>query len=197
MPAALERGEFEPHYQPMYALADHAIVAVEALTRWRRRGTAAPLGPHEFITLAEQTGLIRPLGQAAASGLPPRRNLAQRRPPPAGQRQPLPLQLADHELLATIDEILAHTGLPATALRLEITESTAVDGPSQTLHELTDRGIQLAIDDFGPATPTTPRSRAYRSPPSNSPGNWSPACATPTTLPQPRSCTAPSSSATT
>jgi EAL domain-containing protein (putative c-di-GMP-specific phosphodiesterase class I)/GGDEF domain-containing protein len=150
MPAALERGEFEPLYQPMYTLADHSIIAVEALARWRCRGTATPLGPQEFITLAEQTGLIRPLGQSLLRQACHHGGLWHS----AGHRLLIsvnlsPLQLAEPDLLASIDEILDHTGLPATALQLEITESAAVDGPSQTLHHLTDRGIQLAIDDFG------------------------------------------------
>ncbi|MFG1607557.1 putative bifunctional diguanylate cyclase/phosphodiesterase [Actinoplanes sp. NPDC049265] len=148
MPAALERGEFEPHYQPMYSLAEPAVVAVEALARWRRDGEA--ISPQEFITLAERTGLIRPLGQALL------RQACQHGGAwhAAGHRLLIsvnlsPLQLADPALLATIDEALDRTGLPATALQLEITESTAVDGPDEILDHLAARGIRLAVDDFG------------------------------------------------
>lgn len=150
MPAALERGEFEPHYQPIYALADRRIVAVEALARWLPGGSAAPLGPQEFITLAEQTGLIRPLGESLLRQAC-RHGGAWHG---AGHRLLIsvnlsPLQLAEPDLIGTIDEILDRTGLPATALQLEITESAVVDGTGQTLHHLADRGIRLAIDDFG------------------------------------------------
>jgi diguanylate cyclase (GGDEF)-like protein len=148
MPAALERGEFEPHYQPMYALAGHTMVAVEALARWRRDGET--VGPQEFITLAEQTGLIRPLGQSLLRQACQHGGLWHA----AGHQLLIsvnlsPLQLADPALLATIDEVLDRTGLPATALQLEITESTAVDGPDEILDHLAARGIRLAVDDFG------------------------------------------------
>jgi diguanylate cyclase (GGDEF)-like protein len=150
MPAALERGEFTPHFQPLHALADRTMIGVEALVRWQRRGTTTPLAPQDFIGLAEQTGLIRPLGQAvlrqachhgarwhtAGHDLLISVNLS-------------PLQLADPDLTASIDDILHHSGLPASNLQLEITESTAVAGPTYVLEELADRGVQLAIDDFG------------------------------------------------
>ena len=150
MPAALERGEFVPHYQPMYALADHTVVAVEALARWQPDGRTAPAGPQEFITLAEQTGLIRPLGQSLLGQACRHGSTWQT----AGNRLLIsvnlsPLQLADPALLATVDEILDRTGLPAAALQLEITESTAIDGPNQILDHLAGRGIHLAVDDFG------------------------------------------------
>ncbi|WP_157437369.1 putative bifunctional diguanylate cyclase/phosphodiesterase [Actinoplanes subtropicus] len=150
MPAALERGEFQPHFQPLYALADRSLIGVEALARWRRRGTTATLGPQNFITLAEQTGLIRPLGMSQL------RQACQRGSGWHAAGHPLlisvnvsALQLSEPGLVATIDDILDQSGLPASALQLEITESTAVDGPDDTLSDLTDRGIQLAIDDFG------------------------------------------------
>ncbi|MFI6079218.1 putative bifunctional diguanylate cyclase/phosphodiesterase [Actinoplanes sp. NPDC051343] len=150
MPAALERGEFVPYYQPILQLTDRRIVGVEALARWQQRGHAVPLGPGEFIDAAERTGLIRPLGQtllrqachhgarwhADGHGLLISVNLS-------------PLQLADPDLLAAITDILDASRLPADALQLEITESTAVDSPTGILNELADRGIRLAIDDFG------------------------------------------------
>ncbi|HET6479449.1 MAG TPA: EAL domain-containing protein, partial [Actinoplanes sp.] len=63
MPGALERGEFTLHYQPLRRLADGHLIGVEALARWQRPGDREPLPPHQFIQVAERTGLIRPLGR--------------------------------------------------------------------------------------------------------------------------------------
>jgi diguanylate cyclase (GGDEF)-like protein len=149
MPAALDRGEITSHYQTLHTLSDRRIVGVEALARWLRRTGPAP-GPQVFIGLAEQTGLISRLGRdlleqacrhsagwrARGHALTVSVNLS-------------PRQLGDPSLIGGILNVLDRTGLPASALQLEITESAEVDHHSDILHRLTACGIRLAIDDFG------------------------------------------------
>jgi len=149
MPGALDRGEFVPHFQPLYRLADRRVIGVEALARWQRPG-ADLLGPQHFIGLAEQTGLIHPLGrtlleQACARGAA----WQSRRPGLLISVNLSPLQLADPGLVATIDKALCASRLPVGSLQLEITESAAVDEHHDILRRLADLGIRLAIDDFG------------------------------------------------
>ena len=150
MPVALARGEFVPHYQPLYRLSDHTIVGVEALARWERPDGLPTLGPQQFITLAERTGLIRPLGRALLEQAC-RQGAAWRR-----QGHDLlvsvnlsPLQLGEPGLAAEVADILHRTGLPAERLQLEITESAAADEHRDRLRELTALGLRLAVDDFG------------------------------------------------
>ncbi|GAA0533072.1 hypothetical protein GCM10010172_12380 [Paractinoplanes ferrugineus] len=148
LPAALANGEFLAHYQPLYRLADRAIIGVEALARWQRPDGL--LGPPEFITLAEHTGMIRPLGrylleQACRQGVRWRQ---------AGHDLLIsvnlsPLQLGEPTLVADIADILHRVGLPAAALQLEITESAALDQGYEALQKLADLGVRLALDDFG------------------------------------------------
>ena len=150
LPAALERGEFLAHYQPIYRLADRAMIGVEALARWQRPGEPEPLAPREFITLAEHTGLIRPLGRLLLTQAC-RQGVAWRR---AGHDLTIsvnlsPLQLRDGSLAADVADILHRTGLPAANLQLEITESAALDAADDVLRQLVDLGVGLALDDFG------------------------------------------------
>ena len=153
MRRALENGEFLLHYQPQVNLASGAITGVEALVRWRQpeRGIVSP---GEFIPLAEETGLIVPLGewvlreacrQAKAwrdAGLPEivmSVNLSARQ-----FRQP--------GLTQTILGVLAETGLEARFLEMEITESMVMHDPGSAiavLNELRQHGITFAMDDFG------------------------------------------------
>ena len=150
---ALERGEFLLHYQPQVNLASGAIIGAEALVRWRQpeRGIVSP---GEFIPLAEETGLIVPLGewvlreacrQARAwrdAGLPEigmSVNLSAR-------------QFRAPGLVQTILDILSETGLEARFLEMEITESMVMHDPEgaiAVLGELQQHGISFAMDDFG------------------------------------------------
>lgn len=150
---ALERGEFVLHYQPILELATGAVTGAEALLRWRHpeRGM---VDPAQFIGLAEETGLIVPIGEwvlrsACAQcqawereGLGPLRLAVNISP-----RQFQSLDLAD-----TVDAILRETGLPAERLELELTEGVLLNNPENTIanmDRLSVRGVRLSVDDFG------------------------------------------------
>jgi diguanylate cyclase (GGDEF)-like protein len=150
---ALERGEFELHYQVERALAGGGITGMEALLRWRHPdlGTVAPM---QFIPLAEETGLIVPIGKWVLrtaclqnvawqnQGLPRLRmavNLTAR-------------QFTDELLLPDIAVILSDTGMDATLLELEISENLLMHNVDKTLRilgGLKDMGVRIAVDDFG------------------------------------------------
>ncbi|WP_371501088.1 EAL domain-containing protein [Kitasatospora sp. NBC_00374] len=154
MPSALDRGEFFIDYQPMVDLAGGSLVAVEALVRWRHPQLGV-LGPEEFVGVAEETGLIMPLGrwvleQACGQAADWVARFGDRAPK-------LSVNLAVRQarnagLVGDIDRILRSTGLDPAMLQLEITESTVVgpeDEALKALHALVDMGVSLAVDDFG------------------------------------------------
>jgi diguanylate cyclase (GGDEF)-like protein/PAS domain S-box-containing protein len=150
---AIERAEFSVHYQPQIDLRGGVIVGFEALVRWRhpRRGMVPP---QEFIAVAEETGLIRPLGefvlreacvqarawrQAGYGALRAAVNCSAR-------------QFRDDGILEAVDRALRESGLPASSLDLEITESILLDGTDSVnarFRALRERGVRIAIDDFG------------------------------------------------
>lgn len=148
MPAALSRGEFCLAYQPLVTLNDGAVVGVEALARWRHPRLGL-LGADQFIALAEDTGLIVPLGlrlleQACVD--------ARRTPGTFVSVNLATRQIRQPGLVAAVTAILDRTGLPARSLQLEITESAVIDTDQQTvdtLRGLADLGARLVIDDFG------------------------------------------------
>ncbi|HMH19970.1 MAG TPA: EAL domain-containing protein [Burkholderiales bacterium] len=149
----LERNEFFLHYQAKLDLHTKRITGVEALLRWQHPelGMVSPL---QFIPLAEETGLIVPIGKwvlntACAQnvawqqeGLPPlcmAVNLSAR-------------QFADEELVKDIADVLHNTGLQPALLELELTESMVIQSPERAgkvLAEIHKMGVRLAIDDFG------------------------------------------------
>ena len=151
--AAIANGELRLDYQPIVAFDGWEVTAAEALARWDHpeRG---PVHPAEFIPLAEESGLILPLGRWVlteacrqlavwrAQGRPDLRvtvNLSAR-------------QFADPELIDVVAEALAKACLPADALWLEITESVLmeeVEATANTLYALKRLGVHLAVDDFG------------------------------------------------
>jgi diguanylate cyclase (GGDEF)-like protein/PAS domain S-box-containing protein len=154
MPQALAEGQFFLEYQPLVRLSDQRLVGVEALVRWRLPdGTR--IGPDRFIPLAEETGLIVPLGSWVLEQAC-RQAARWRRDDP---RSDFPLsvniaarQVREPGIVADVSRILAATGWPADALQLELTESDLMGpGPESlaALHELAAMGVRIAIDDFG------------------------------------------------
>ena len=152
---ALERGEFEIHYQPTVVLATGSVHGLEALVRWRHphRGLIAPL---DFIPLAEESGLIIPIGRWILATACRQAHEWQRRYPT------LPaltmsinlsaVQLANPDLVADVAETLAATHVDPRTIVLEITESTLLDRSEagiNRLRALRALGLHLAIDDFG------------------------------------------------
>jgi EAL domain-containing protein (putative c-di-GMP-specific phosphodiesterase class I) len=152
---ALERDELRLHYQPVVELATGRVVGLEALVRWAHPDQGI-LPPANFIRLAEETGLILPLGdwalrsacrwvrewRAASPGAPPLVvgvNLSAR-------------QFSEPSLVREVTDALGETGLAPHRLELEITETVAMSDRAdtrRTLNALKRLGVRLAIDDFG------------------------------------------------
>jgi diguanylate cyclase (GGDEF)-like protein/PAS domain S-box-containing protein len=153
--AAVERGEFEAYYQPIIDLTTDRIMGVEALARWHhpQRGMVPP---DEFIPLAEETGLIIPIGasilrQACVATQQWRRELGDQAPQTVSVNLSA-RQLQDRALVEEVKAVLASSELPATCLILEITETVLLeetDDVGDTLRALKALGIRLALDDFG------------------------------------------------
>ncbi|MEY9847204.1 diguanylate cyclase (GGDEF)-like protein/PAS domain S-box-containing protein [Streptacidiphilus sp. BW17] len=154
MPVALDRGEFFVEYQPLCALADGSLAAVEALVRWRHPRLGV-LGPDEFVAAAEETGLILSLGRWVLEQSCAQAADWQRRFGPLAPQLNVNItarQARNKRLVADVGRILADTGLDPCLLQLEITEGTALgplDESQRVLHGLVDRGVTLAVDDFG------------------------------------------------
>jgi diguanylate cyclase (GGDEF)-like protein/PAS domain S-box-containing protein len=144
--------EFEIHYQPIVALQAGAIVGVEALVRWQHpeRGLVEP---DEFVPLAEETGLILPLGRFVLHGAC--REVRRWRSLGYGHLgisvNISAKQLASPTLPAEVAAALAESSLEPSALTLEITESMLLDSQAviTRLEDLKRLGVQIAIDDFG------------------------------------------------
>ncbi|MEI9937595.1 MAG: EAL domain-containing protein [Pseudomonadota bacterium] len=149
---ALERNEFELFYQPKVDCSSRAVLGVEALLRWRCPEVGL-IPPMDFVPLAEECGLIVPIGEwvlhqaclQACTWLgrgwdfAMAVNLAAR-------------QFRDRDLVALIRQTLTGTGMPPTLLELELTEGTLMDDvkhASSVLAELRQMGVRIAIDDFG------------------------------------------------
>jgi diguanylate cyclase (GGDEF)-like protein len=150
---ALERDQFTLHYQPKVDMVTGQITGVEALLRWTHPDLGV-LPPMQFIPLAEETGLIVPIGrwvlkEACAQNMAWQvRGLR-----PVSMAVNLsPRQFADDQLLHDIDEALAASGMSPVLLQLEVTESMVMRNVSRAikvLDAIQSRGIRLAIDDFG------------------------------------------------
>ena len=154
---AIESGELRLHYQPIVRLTDGAIMALEALVRWQHPGEGL-VPPLEFIPLAEQSGLIIPLGEwvlnqacadlsrwqrswRAAYGMAPHVSV-----------NVSPRQLQSGHFLEVIDNALARHAIDPSSLTVEITESCLAEDSAEVLsclRQLDERGIALSLDDFG------------------------------------------------
>jgi diguanylate cyclase (GGDEF)-like protein/PAS domain S-box-containing protein len=152
---ALALEQLELHYQPVVRLAGRSILGVEALVRWNHptRGTIPPI---QFIPVAEETGLIVPMGRwilETACREAVRLHKVFPRDEPLTMSVNLSVrQLQSETLVSDVRTALELAGLPASALVLEITESLMLsdtDFALQQLHDLKALGIRLAMDDFG------------------------------------------------
>ncbi|HEX3020753.1 MAG TPA: EAL domain-containing protein [Chitinispirillaceae bacterium] len=150
---ALQKDEFIVYYQPQIDLKTQKIFGAEALVRWKHPELGM-ISPAQFIPIAEETGMILPLGEwvlktacqqvkkwydQTGCNFYISVNLSSR-------------QFQQQDLVLTIDRVLQETSLPAHYLELEITETLGMKNPEltlKTLHELKSMGIRIAIDDFG------------------------------------------------
>ena len=152
---ALERGDLRIHFQPILALDDGHISGFEALVRWARPGDGL-VPPSEFVPVAEDTGLIVPLGYWVLGEACRQLHEWHCRYPSSRQVgvsvNVSPRQLRHPELVPDIARIIRASGVDPTLVTLEITESALVQDAEETtrvLHQLKAVGVQLAIDDFG------------------------------------------------
>ncbi len=152
---ALERDEVELAYQPIHRLEDGALLGFEALARWTHP-SLGPISPMRFIPLAEESGLIQPLGASVirracrelgqwraesetARGVTLNVNISAR-------------QLSQEGFLEHVAQCLRENGVPPDAIHLELTESSIMDNPHRAierLHKIKAMGLKLAVDDFG------------------------------------------------
>ncbi|MES2019421.1 MAG: EAL domain-containing protein [Pseudomonadota bacterium] len=150
---ALERDEFELHYQPQVSLRSGKVVGLEALVRWRHPQQGL-LAPGHFIGFAEETGLIIPLGEwvlrtaclqnkawqdAGLPAIPVAVNISAK-------------QCAQQDLEGLVRRVLDQSGLQARYLELELTESISMADPERSvpmMERLKEIGVELSIDDFG------------------------------------------------
>ena len=150
---ALEREELVVHYQPIIDLGTREIVGAEALVRWRHPDNGL-MGPDDFIHIAEECGLIVPMGEWIL-----RTSCAQmKRWHDAGHDRLRiavnlsPRQFQQRDLPSMIERVLRETGLAASRLDIEITESAAMQNAEQSLaimRKLKEMGVRISIDDFG------------------------------------------------
>jgi diguanylate cyclase (GGDEF)-like protein len=150
---ALARDEFSLHYQPKVDLATRQITGVEALLRWTH-AEHGMLPPGQFIPLAEETGLIVPIGRWALKQACAQNMMWQRRGlrPVSMAVNLSPRQFIDENLLQDIDEALASSGMSPELLQIEVTESMMMRDVARAIRVLDairSRGIRIAIDDFG------------------------------------------------
>lgn len=153
MKSALKGHEFEMHYQPKISVADSKVVGFESLIRWRHPEEGF-ISPGEFIPLAEDTGIIVPVGtwviEAVCSNLRDWLNAGVDIPPVAVNCSAI--QIHREDFTAIIRRCLAEYEISADLFQIEITESSLIEDMETViarLHELSDLGIKIFLDDFG------------------------------------------------
>jgi diguanylate cyclase (GGDEF)-like protein/PAS domain S-box-containing protein len=151
---AVNNNDFEVHYQPIVSLASGMCVGFESLVRWNRNGEA--ISPATFIPIAEELGLIEPIGtwvlqQACRTFADWQRRF------PGGGLECITVNVSSRQLvqqgfLAIVEQAVHSAGLKPCDLRLEITETALMDSPNAAaalLRELRDFGVKIYLDDFG------------------------------------------------
>ncbi len=151
---ALERGEVEPYFQPLYSAQSGTITGFELLARWQDP-VLGFVSPERFVAVAEETGLIHQLGRDLLSRAC---RIAQGWPSPAGGA-PLslfvnvsPVQIMRGNVIDVISQVLEETGFPPERLEIEVTEGVLIHDLSSTIETLrciSDLGVGIALDDFG------------------------------------------------
>ncbi len=147
--AAIASNEFELHYQAIVNLATGRIQGFEALLRWQHP-VRGPIAPADFIPVAEETGLIVPLGEWVA-----RQACMEAAQWPEDVKVAInlsPVQVRSSNFVPVITAALAESGLAPNRLELEITETVLLqdsEGTLSTLHQLRDLGARISMDDFG------------------------------------------------
>jgi diguanylate cyclase (GGDEF)-like protein/PAS domain S-box-containing protein len=162
---AQSRGELALYYQPVVALADSRVVAVEALLRWQHPARGL-LAPAEFLAVAESTGLIGEIGEwvieeACRQGVQWRDRF------PAGQALPVSVNVSAHQLTSAslpqaVERALKRTGLSPELLMLEVTEAALLadmNSARRELAQLKELGVRLIVDDFGAGYSSLPALR--------------------------------------
>jgi diguanylate cyclase (GGDEF)-like protein/PAS domain S-box-containing protein len=165
MHGALDRGEFRLCYQPQVDIPSRSITSVEALLRWNNPALGE-ISPEEFIPIAEQTGLIVPIGRYVLTQALAMAATWQRK-----QETPLsmavnlsPRQFRDPDLAAFVERSLIESGISSNCMELEITEGVLMSGHSyidRALHDLSAMGVSIAMDDFGTGYSSLSYLRSY------------------------------------
>ena len=152
---AVERGEFRVHYQPIVSLKTSRISGFEALLRWQHPARGLIL-PAEFIAVAEETGLIIPIGQWILGEACRQTRIWQEQidadPPLVISVNLSSKQFLQNDLIERINQMLLTTGFDARSLKLEITESVVMENAGEAtarIGQLRDLGVKLYMDDFG------------------------------------------------
>lgn len=149
---ALSRNEFELHYQPQYSLASQQLIGCEALIRWQRE-EGGLVSPDQFIPIAEETGLILPIGDWVLQSACTQGARWIEKGYPA---LPIAVNVSAHQfthgLVNKVEEALFDTGFPTHLLMIEVTESALMkdaEMAAETLDQLKALGVGIALDDFG------------------------------------------------
>lgn len=149
---ALERDEFALMYQPRVTIGEGRIVGCEALIRWN--SPEGPISPREFIPVAEESGVIVPIGEwvIATACAQNKKWIDAGLPEISVSVNVSAAQFRKNELVAAVSRLLAAAHLPPRCLEIELTESLVMESAQTfiaTLHALKEIGVQLSVDDFG------------------------------------------------